>query len=159
MLRYRGACSLCACQKFNRDTKLVYAEKCAICEATERKLIRDHNHETKMIRGVLCDRCNSYVFLFEFQVASTSLEYVKWLSAYQEFVENYIKQDIGIPWNQRLRIKFPKRPRQFFPSQPVVFDGDAESADELRVMVKTNCATSQPNSIEEPKLQSWEGKN
>ncbi len=31
---------------------------CAICETTKRALHVDHDHKTKRIRGILCNRCN-----------------------------------------------------------------------------------------------------
>ena len=31
---------------------------CAICGATDRKLVVDHNHQTGRVRGILCFNCN-----------------------------------------------------------------------------------------------------
>ena len=33
--------------------------KCAICQETMTKVCVDHCHETKIVRGLLCDRCNT----------------------------------------------------------------------------------------------------
>lgn len=33
--------------------------KCAICAATDRKLVIDHCHDTRIVRGLLCKPCNS----------------------------------------------------------------------------------------------------
>ena len=38
--------------------------KCAICAGTE-KLVVDHNHQTKEVRGVLCSKCNHAVGLLK----------------------------------------------------------------------------------------------
>jgi hypothetical protein len=32
---------------------------CAICGATDRKLVIDHCHETGVVRGILCHNCNA----------------------------------------------------------------------------------------------------
>ena len=37
---------------------------CAICEQVKR-LVRDHNHTTGMIRGLLCDQCNGRLGTYE----------------------------------------------------------------------------------------------
>lgn len=40
---------------------------CAICKKTEinRKLSVDHNHETGKIRGLLCQKCNAGIGMFQ----------------------------------------------------------------------------------------------
>lgn len=32
--------------------------KCALCDEETKRLVADHNHETKEFRGALCDSCN-----------------------------------------------------------------------------------------------------
>lgn len=38
---------------------LLATECCAICGATDRRLVVDHCHETGVVRGRLCSQCNS----------------------------------------------------------------------------------------------------
>jgi hypothetical protein len=38
---------------------------CEICGSFSTKLCMDHDHRTKWVRGVLCDRCNRLLGLFE----------------------------------------------------------------------------------------------
>ena len=45
---------------------------CAIC-GKETQLSVDHNHETGMFRGLLCNRCNSGLGFYEFMVNSNLL--------------------------------------------------------------------------------------
>src|SRR5436190_9924894 len=49
--------------------------KCNICgitkeqlEGNNKKLVWDHNHDNNMIRGVLCEICNSWLVLYEKQL-------------------------------------------------------------------------------------------
>ena len=37
---------------------------CEIC-GVEQHLTVDHNHETKQVRGILCNRCNRALYIFE----------------------------------------------------------------------------------------------
>jgi len=43
-------------------------ERCAICNylplQNERPLAIDHDHKTKKVRGLVCDRCNSHIELY-----------------------------------------------------------------------------------------------
>lgn len=55
-------------QRFDLAEKLVTLQgnKCAICEKPFKKLYDiDHSHETGLIRGLLCRKCNSGLHYFE----------------------------------------------------------------------------------------------
>lgn len=40
------------------ELKELQENKCAICQRINLKLCVDHNHKTKIVRGLLCRRCN-----------------------------------------------------------------------------------------------------
>ena len=53
--------------------------RCAICqkESERRRLCVDHDHESGVVRGLLCDRCNRRVVgLIESQTGRVALEYL-----------------------------------------------------------------------------------
>jgi hypothetical protein len=68
-------------QEYNRIFQ-IQGGKCAICEVHQSLLKRalsvDHNHETGTVRGLLCNRCNWTIGLFNDQVKlmSKAAEYL-----------------------------------------------------------------------------------
>jgi len=75
---------------------------CAICGITAsnsptKRLVIDHDHGSKEIRGFLCDRCNAYVYLFEreyycFPPATyTKQSYLDWVETYNSKLKTYFE--------------------------------------------------------------------
>lgn len=56
---------------------------CAICKVNQVELIRrlaiDHDHDTKVIRGMLCDKCNRGIGLLQdsISILETAVKYLK----------------------------------------------------------------------------------
>jgi hypothetical protein len=61
--------------------KLKYEQKnsCAICKTTLIKLVVDHDHETNIVRGLLCDRCNTGIGSLkeDLNILNKAIEYLK----------------------------------------------------------------------------------
>ena len=53
-------------RNWKRKEELIkkFGNKCAICGKEEVKLVIDHNHKTKKIRGLLCEKCNTGLGFF-----------------------------------------------------------------------------------------------
>lgn len=45
--------------------KVAQNNTCAICESSASRLVVDHCHKTNLVRGLLCDHCNSYLGTIE----------------------------------------------------------------------------------------------
>lgn len=61
---------------------------CLICSRTE-KLVRDHDHETGLIRGILCDRCNQYLGVTE-GGGRARRGYKKWFAEHRDIAQAYL---------------------------------------------------------------------
>ena len=73
------------------------SRKCEICGTTENsgiRLVRDHNHTTGFIRGLLCDPCNARVGHLETGVLFTKyrVSYESWLSRHGEAIKLYLSK-------------------------------------------------------------------
>lgn len=52
--------------------------RCAICKQTDSKRLSvDHNHKTLVFRGLLCQKCNFLVGIFETAKIKRYLKYIK----------------------------------------------------------------------------------
>jgi len=52
-----GVPTHCGLDREERDEYIAHYGKCAICSSTKALLV-DHDHTTKVVRGVLCKNCN-----------------------------------------------------------------------------------------------------
>ena len=64
------------------------------------RLVRDHNHITKEIRGILCERCNSYLGQFE-NNKPVRKKYKTWLEQYKEVAILHLQSHTGIRYHGR----------------------------------------------------------
>jgi hypothetical protein len=69
--------------------------------------VRDHDHETMYIRGILCELCNSWLALFECGRAKNR-NYLSWASMFEIKILDYLKKStpfqyphvpIDVVWN------------------------------------------------------------
>ena len=86
---------------------------CEICESTDRRMVRDHNHVNGMIRGILCDQCNSWIGVYEYNIRENADEgkkrYKDWLSKYRVIIIAYLQQDKGIRYNLNTPKGYPSK--------------------------------------------------
>lgn len=74
--------------------------KCNICGSIQDTLVRDHNHVTGMIRGILCELCNNWVGVYESKKISLPRKHKRkyriWVSTFCERIEAHIKISTNI---------------------------------------------------------------
>jgi recombination endonuclease VII len=92
------------------------ARHCNIC-FTESDLVRDHDHKTGYIRGILCSQCNSYLGSFEKELAGKVNKlrfyqpYLEWAQRHRERILFHLKCNTGIiytefvPYQNQKKIK------------------------------------------------------
>lgn len=68
------------------------------------RIVRDHCHITGIVRGFLCERCNSWLALFE-RDRLTKLIHKIWFETYKEKIIAHVKNDTGILWREKGRLK------------------------------------------------------
>ena len=72
---------------------------CLICGCAD-KLVRDHNHKTGMIRGLLCNLCNRWLGTYEANKNRTRQcgrrRFKQWVEKYKQSIEEHLKRDTGI---------------------------------------------------------------
>jgi formate dehydrogenase maturation protein FdhE len=98
--------------------KVLPKKKCEICGVTPeqsytKRLVWDHNHKTNIIRGVLCDNCNSWIeqYIYNKQYQVTNLlevygnEIGSWMLAYKDKIERYLLVDTGVVYSDKLNRK------------------------------------------------------
>lgn len=62
------------------------------------RLVRDHDHTTKIVRGILCEKCNAHLGTYE-NNRHESRKYLKWLSLYKEDIHRHIFSTTGIKFH------------------------------------------------------------
>lgn len=62
-------------------------EHCAICRATDKKLVIDHNHETNKFRGLICRECN-LMLGFSRDDISTLMNAIEYLQKHTAFIKD-----------------------------------------------------------------------
>ena len=97
----------------NRKNKMKAFDKaypkvrCLICHLPEKetktkRLVRDHNHKTGIIRGWLCDPCNGRLGKYEANIAKGRRgkgrrgKVFRWATKYQAEITEHLGRDTGI---------------------------------------------------------------
>lgn len=74
---------------------------CEICN-TDKKLVRDHCHDSMMFRGVLCYFCNHKLGWYESDKdfpAKRKNKYKNWVNKYLENIKSYLEKGVtDIPY-------------------------------------------------------------
>lgn len=85
--------------------------KCNICSSTTERLVRDHNHRTGLIRGILCEHCNTKLGIYEANKRRTWQNgdklYKEWVSKYHDQIEAHLAIRTKI-FYRGMRIDRPK---------------------------------------------------
>lgn len=78
---------------------------CNICKSTTGntgRLVRDHDHKTGVIRGLLCDWCNACVGIIESRyhqergTLHKGRRRKEWLEKYKDAIVNHMNSDSGV---------------------------------------------------------------
>jgi len=77
-------------------------EPCNICGINKERMVRDHNHRTGFIRGVLCEQCNSWLGVYEGNLNRVKKRgkkrYQLWVDTYQGEIEIHLNCNTGIKY-------------------------------------------------------------
>lgn len=84
-------------------------QQCNICNATDERFVRDHNHWTGRIRGILCEVCNSWLSVYESNIRRAAVgkptrghgKYLKWVEQFHDKIEAHLASDTGIYYKKR----------------------------------------------------------
>jgi hypothetical protein len=68
------------------DMLLAQGGVCAICKTVSKKWVVDHDHQTKMVRAILCDPCNRGLGNFQ-DCAETVQAAAEYLCQYVQKIE------------------------------------------------------------------------
>jgi len=71
---------------------------CAICLTTDARFVRDHDHKTGFIRGILCDQCNSFLGIHEGR-GLRKKKHFKWMQDNWQRISAHLKSDTGIKYH------------------------------------------------------------
>lgn len=80
------------------------AKDCLICKGALKckRIVRDHDHRTGMIRGPLCDLCNSWLGLYE-NGLPMGKRVRNWKRRFKNEIAEHLKRNTGVQY-----IRFPK---------------------------------------------------
>lgn len=85
---------------------------CEICEEM-RFLVRDHDHATGYIRGLLCDFCNWHLGLYEANRRDDTTRgngrFRRWVDRYRERIDAHLEKNTGVLYQQAPRRKHRRR--------------------------------------------------
>lgn len=73
---------------------------CEIC-GVDAVLVRDHDHKTGMIRGMLCDPCNGRLGVYEKKKAAKSKCYKVWVATYEDVIKAFLGKSTGLLYVRR----------------------------------------------------------
>jgi len=64
--------------------------RCGICHRECKEMMADHCHRLKLVRGLLCGRCNTAIGMFsdDIELMSLAIEYLK---PFQDLIDARIK--------------------------------------------------------------------
>ena len=75
---------------------------CEICGRSDGRVVRDHNHQTGMIRGMLCERRNCWLGIYESnnqrEKQRGRRRYREWATTFATVIERYLLSETTIPY-------------------------------------------------------------
>ena len=82
---------------------------CLICKTTDRVLVRDHCHKSGYCRGILCDRCNSWIGILEntpsvldtLTVDNCTDSYKLWIVQYHGEIIKHLNRKTTFPFTKK----------------------------------------------------------
>lgn len=89
---------------------------CLICGDTEKQLVRDHDHTTGYIRGMLCAQCNSWLGNYEARIRkgmnprkriTGKKRFRAWVSQYLNQIEAHLRRNTGVLYHRKGLPVFP----------------------------------------------------
>lgn len=76
--------------------------KCNICDTVDIRLVRDHDHHTGFIRGILCEKCNSWLGVYERNRTRIKQrgkrKYKTWVASFSKQIENHLQCNTGVKY-------------------------------------------------------------
>lgn len=76
---------------------------CGICKTINARFVRDHDHRTGFIRGILCERCNSWLGIYEANLAREfqrgRRKYLAWVAEFKNEIEAHLKMNTYIRYH------------------------------------------------------------
>ncbi len=89
-------------------TQVLVPKCCNICGGLS-ELVRDHDHKTGFIRGILCQTCNIWLGFFEHKTCPRRhrADYNAWTALFAHKIQAHLKSNTGIKYTlpERLMLK------------------------------------------------------